>query len=66
MKVNFLLTINNGKAGIEFSDNADELIEKYKNSDLECQLFIRPTATKKKKAGNAKAVKPQSLPKKAK
>jgi hypothetical protein len=53
MKTNFLLTITNGKAEVCFSENADELVNKYKQSNDECLLFIRPTPAKRKKAGNS-------------
>jgi hypothetical protein len=56
MKANFLLTIIDGKPQTRFSENADELIAAYKESNDECMLFIRPTASKRKRAGNSEVV----------
>ncbi len=55
MKANFLLTIIDGKPQVRFSESADELIAAYKESNDECMLFIRPTASKRKRAGNSEA-----------
>jgi predicted GIY-YIG superfamily endonuclease len=62
MKANFLLTIIDGKPQARFSENADELIAAYKESTEECMLFIRPTASKRKRAMNSEAVTKKTKP----